>query len=94
MIQILFDVIFALFAVIGVFCVCNELAKIFELRKKIGKTEMTVFFDDDADKRTFINEMLNDCRLELTIKVPAESLSDFDRAELDDLIMKGKVVLF
>ena len=94
MIEIFFEVILALFAAIGLACICGEIVKIFGLGRKFGRAEMTVWFDERADKRALVEEIFSDGRLDCIIKVPAESLSDFDRAELDDLIMKGKVVLF
>ena len=94
MIQIIFEVTVALFAVIGLICVFNELANIFMFDGKIGKAELTVIFDADADKRAYVNKILNETKLELTIKIPRESLSDFDRAELNDLIEKGKIIIF
>lgn len=94
MIQIIFEISVALFTVIGLICVFNELAKIIFADRKIGKAELTVIFNADADKRAYVNKILSDTRLDLTIKIPHESLSDFDRAELDDLIEKGKIIIF
>ena len=94
MIEIFFEVILALFAAIGLACVCVEIVKIFGLGRKFGRAEMTVWFDEKADKRALVEEIFSDGRLECIIKVPAESLSDFDRAELEHYIENGKIVLF
>ena len=94
MLQIVFEIILSLFAVIGVICVLNEISKIFCFRKKVGKAEIIIEFDKDADKRSYINEILSDRRIDAIIKVPSDSLADFDRTELCDLIEKGKIILF
>ena len=93
MIEIIFEVILALFAVIGLTCVIGELSKIIS-GKSYGNAEITLYFNEQADKRALVEEILSDGRLDCIIKVPAESLSDFDRAELEHYIENGKILLF
>lgn len=93
MVEIIFEVILALFAVIGLACVIGEISKIF-FGKSYGSAEITVYFNEQADKRALVEDLLSNERLDCIIKVPAESLSDFDRAELEHYIENGKIQLF
>ncbi len=85
------EIIIAMFAAIGVACVFRECFKIFG--QKSGRAEITVYFEDNADKVAFVEEIFADKRLEYTIKVPAESLSDLDRTELAEYIESGRIIL-
>lgn len=93
MIDIVFEVILSLFAVIGLICICSETAKMASSRMKCGKIVATVYFERCADKAEIIRELLEDRRFEHIIRVPADSLDECDRAELGKYIESGNVIL-